>query len=204
MEAFSLPTTIPIFPLPGALLLPGGQLPLHIFEPRYIAMTEDALAGNKIIGMIQPREQSNTNENTLQTIGCAGTIASAQATGDGRYIILLQGLRRFRVNHELAPMRGYRQIEADWIEEPEQPVHLDRERLMPALRRYLSTCCPDSDWAAVSASSDDRLAICLAMICPLSPAEQQALLAAECGQSRADMLTSLIEMASHGPCGCAQ
>jgi Lon protease-like protein len=104
----------------------------------------------------------------------------------------------------LPPIRGYRKIEADWIEEPTTPVVLNRKRLMPALKRYLSSCCPDSDWQAIAASQDEKLAVCLAMICPLSPTEQQALLEAACGQSRADMLTNLIEIASHGPCGPVQ
>ena len=197
MTPDDLPAIIPIFPLPGILLLPGGQLPLHIFEPRYVAMTEDALAGNRLIGMIQPDAEGIA----LQAIGCVGHITQSRETGDGRYIILLEGIARFRVRHELPPIRGYRKIEADWIEEPTTPVVLDRGRLMPALKRYLSSCCPDSDWQAIAASRDEKLATCLAMICPLSPTEQQALLEADCGQQRADMLTNLIEIASHGPCG---
>lgn len=198
MTAEPRPHTLPIFPLRNALLLPGGQLPLNIFEPRYVAMVEDALAGGKMIGMIQPQ-----GENALSPIGCAGRISRAESTGDGRYLIMLDGTQRFRIAHELPPLRGYRRVEAAWIEEPSVPVVLDRARLMPALKRYLSHCCPQNDWQAILESSDAKLATVLAMICPLDEPEQQALLEAKCGQSRADMLTNLIEIASHGPCGCA-
>ncbi len=195
-EQTSLPRSIPIFPLNGALLLPGGMLPLNIFEPRYVAMVEDAMKGDKIIGMIQPKpEQMSCGTPFVQSIGCAGEIARCEHTNDGRYLIVLAGRSRFKVADEMAPLRGYRRIKAEWLSEPEVPFSLNRKRLMPALKNFLSDRGVECDWSAADNCPDDKLLTTLAMICPFTPPEQQALLEAPDAAARSELLTALLEIA---------
>jgi hypothetical protein len=201
-----LPSVIPIFPLQGALLLPKGQLPLNIFEPRYVAMTEDAIAGDRLIGMIQPRVKEKAEPGDapdIYRVGCVGRIASFSETSDGRYLISLVGLCRFRVAKELPQLRGYRRVEADYAPfavdfeaAPEEKAA--RDRLLAALRRYLDARGLQADWDAISETETDELVAVLAMLCPFGATEKQALLEAEGPEQRAQVLITLLQM---GACG---
>ena len=192
-----LPKSIPVFPLLGALLLPGGLLPLNIFEPRYVAMVEDAMAGSRMIGMIQPRpEKMPCGTPYIRDIGCAGKITECEATRDGRYLIMLSGVSRFKVADEMTPLRGYRRIRTEWLPEAEAaPLQLDRQRLLPALKHYLSGRGMNCDFGAAASCPDEKLLTTLAMICPFTPAEQQALLEAPNALARGELLVSLLEIA---------
>jgi Lon protease-like protein len=192
-----LPDEIPIFPLSGVLLLPRGSLPLNIFEPRYLAMVEDALKTNRLIGMIQPR----AGDDLFQT-GCAGKIFSFTETDDNRYLITLKGVSRFRIAGELPPVKGgYRRVLADWSGfrkdiDPAGELNIDRRKLTDLLRSYFDMEGMNCDWDAIENASDDRLITCLAMICPLNAGEKQALLEAPCCKTRADLFIALLEMAT--------
>lgn len=197
-----LPATVPVFPLPGALLLPGGHLPLNIFEPRYIAMVDDALAGDRLIGMSQPKSGQGpaTAPDPVYEIGCAGRITALEETDDGRYVITLTGVARYRAGEEVATMRGYRRFHVDWSDfgddlEPVGTAELDRERLSGALERYFRQNGISVNWDAIKKTPDERLVTSLAMICPFSASEKQALLEAGDLDERARMVLSLIEMA---------
>lgn len=202
MVPADLPAVIPIFPLQGALLLPKGQLPLNIFEPRYVAMTEDAIAGNRMIGMIQPRVEERTEPDDtpdIYEIGCLGKITSFNETPDGRYLISLAGLCRFRVAAELPLKRGYRLVEAeygafaqDFDTVPEEKAA--REKLLGALRLYLDARGLQADWDAIAETETDELVAVLAMLCPIGAPEKQALLEAEGPTGRRDTMISLFEM----------
>ena len=179
----SLPDSFPVFPLPGALLLPGGKLPLNIFEPRYLAMTEDALAAGRLFAMIQP-DHSRTPGRTgpaLYRVGCLGRLSSFSETDDGRYLITLTGVIRFEVVEELALQRGYRRVRGDFSRfaadlEPHAPDQLDREALLDALRAYFDRRGFDANWEAIDTMEDAQLVTSLAMVCPFDPVEKQALL----------------------------
>lgn len=193
--------TLPIFPLTGVLLLPDGLLPLNIFEPRYINMIDDALAGGRLLGMIQPRD-ANSAESTpaVYSIGCAGRITSFDETDDGRYLITLTGVSRFTVGQELPTTRGYRLVAPDWdpfrrdVEAPDDAT-LDRPRLTASLVEYFRQHGIEANWDAIANTPDARLVTSLAMICPFEPQEKQALLEAGDMAARADLLMALIEMA---------
>lgn len=197
-----LPESLPIFPLAGAFLLPDGQLPLRIFEPRYKAMLQDAIGGTQLIGMIKPR--SSEENAPLYSMGCAGRIISCERSAQGSFIILLHGVARFKVAEEL-PLHehGYRCIRPAWVSEQGREAKINRVRLFPVLKKYLGLSCPDCDWETVEKSDDTQLLTCLSMLAPLSPAEQQQLLELDAAQARADMLINLIELAAHTPCGAA-
>jgi Lon protease-like protein len=204
IDPATLPSTIPVFPLEGALLLPGGMLPLHIFEPRYVAMVEDVLAAEAagrvaLIGMIQPKKSCwPCGAPHLMDVGCAGRIIQCDKTPDGRYMLALQGVSRYRVVDELSPLRGYREVQAQWLQEADSPVRFDRTRLMPILRGYLKNCQLSCDWDALQNCPDDKLYTILAMVCPFAPCEQQALLEAGDNAERAAILLNLLAMASLG------
>jgi hypothetical protein len=200
---YSLPETLPIFPLAGALLLPRGQLPLNIFEPRYLAMTNDAMLGDRIIGMarpIDPREESETAPAVYKT-GCAGRITSFEETTDGRYLINLTGVCRYSIIEELSLSdSGYRRVHAaydgfaDDLDEAAE-ASVDRARLTRTLQRCFP---PDDDvqvdWTAIARAPSDSLVTSLAMILPFAPSEKQALLEARDLGERARILTALMEM----------
>ena len=200
----ALPRTIPIFPLTGALLLPGGRLPLNIFEPRYLTMTADALRSDRIIGMIQPTEpETPTRVPQVEEIGCAGRIVSFSETGDGRYLIALRGLIRFRVGDELPTIGGYRRVAADW--EPfagdmmeATCITYDRARLETAARRYFARQGMQVEDDALGKLDDVSLVTALSMLCPFASLEKQALLEAPDPGKRAELLIALIEMAVAG------
>ncbi|HEY8189402.1 MAG TPA: LON peptidase substrate-binding domain-containing protein [Micavibrio sp.] len=192
-----LPDEIPVFPLSGVLLLPRGSLPLNIFEPRYLAMVDDALKTNRLIGMIQPR----AGDDLFQT-GCAGKISSFTETDDNRYLITLKGISRFRIAGELPPVKGgYRRALADWSDfrkdiDPAGELNIDRGKLTDLLRSYFDMEGMNCDWDAIENASDDRLITCLSMVCPLNAGEKQALLEAPCCKTRADLFIALLEMAT--------
>jgi Lon protease-like protein len=197
-----LPAIIPVFPLPAALLLPRAEMPLNIFEPRYLAMVDVALAGKRIIGMIQPDEQlpSGARGASLCTIGCAGRITSFAETGDGRYMITLTGIARFRVVEEVAAATPFRQCRV--TAEPffvdfsgcadEEAV--DRGSVLATFRAYLDAHNLETDWDSVDNASNETLVNALAMMAPFGPAEKQALLEAPDLKSRAETLVAITEM----------
>jgi Lon protease-like protein len=195
-----LPEILPIFPLTGVLLLPRGKLPLNVFEPRYLAMTEDALAGNRMIGIIQPSDPlSRASVPPVYPIGCAGRITSFSETDDGRYLITLTGVCRFETVRELPIVRGYRRVDVSWERfaadlEESGPALFDRARLVEGLKTYFKIQGISANWDAIDSTPDERLVTSLAMICPFEPSEKQALL--ECGSlsERANMMVAIIEM----------
>lgn len=196
----SLPETIPIFPLAGALLMPGAQLPLNIFEPRYLRMVDDVLAGARTIGMIQPREGGSENNPALYDVGCAGRVTGFNETGDGRYLITLTGVRRFRLISEPETDTPYRLAEADWdafeadVHADETISEVDRDLLLDIMRDYLDAEGLKADWEAASDAPVDALVVSLAMGCPFAPNEKQALLEAPTVADQAECLMALMEM----------
>jgi hypothetical protein len=201
-----LPDRLPIFPLPGVLLLPGGRLPLNIFEPRYLAMTQRALAGPRLIGMIQPRDDSSfeTGLRPVYPVGCAGRLVAFQETDDGRYLITLAGLIRFRVARELArDEEGFRWMEPDFASFRADLVPdsggFDRAALLSALKVYFQRHGLEADWQAVEKADDERLVTSLAMLCPFDPSEKQVLLEAADLSRRAEAMTAILQMAAHQP-----
>ena len=203
-----LPGTIPVFPLAGAILLPRGQLPLNIFEPRYLKMVDDALRGDRMIGMVQPdgddailASQIDGKTPPLCTIGCAGRITSWAETGDGRVVITLTGISRFCTGNELTAMTPYRQCEVSWDEFAgdliagyEQDA-VSREKLLEILKEYLDTHGLQADWRAIKLSSNETLVNSLCTISPYGPREKQALLEAKTLEDRNQMLIALTEQA---------
>jgi Lon protease-like protein len=198
-----LPSELPIFPLSGVLLLPRGRLPLQIFEPRYLAMTRDALgAPQRLIGMIQPFEKELPRPNNnppIYKIGCAGRITSFSETDEGRFLITLTGVCRFAVVEELGLVKGYRRVAARWDDFArdfiDQPVELDRARLLGVLKDYFRAHGIAANWEAIEQAPDDRLVTSLAMICPFESSEKQALLEAADLKACAQLMATLIEMA---------
>jgi Lon protease-like protein len=202
----TLPAILPIFPLTGVLLLPRGRLPLKIFEPRYLAMTRDALAGERLIGMVQPSEPGGADPNPpVYPTGCAGRITSFAETEDGRFLITLTGISRFRIGEELPLLDGYRRVVPQWGEftrdlAGEDEGGFDRDRLLRGLRAYFQQHQISADWDAVTAVPGERLVTSIAMICPFDPSEKQALLEAPDLEERARLLTAIVEMAGlHRP-----
>lgn len=202
-SAADLPQVVPLFPLPGALLLPNGQLPLNIFEPRYVAMTDAALASDRLIGMIQPAldaPQGNPRP-PLCDVGCLGRITQFSETGDGRYTIVLSGVSRFRVLEELPSATPYRQarISAEGffdLSEPQQGAEaVDRSALLRTFRDYLSANDLEADWDSVNRASNASLVTALSMMSPWGPSEKQALLECADHAERARTLIAITEMA---------
>jgi len=197
----ALPAILPIFPLTGVLLLPRGRLPLNIFEPRYLAMTRDALAGERLIGMVQPSNPAGSGSNPpVYPTGCAGRITSFAETEDGRFLIILTGTSRFRIREELPLLEGYRRVVPEWREfardlENEDEAGFDRDRLLRGLRAYFRQHQISADWDAITAVPGERLVTSIAMICPFEPSEKQALLEAPDLDERARLLTAIVEMA---------
>ncbi|HRC27013.1 MAG TPA: LON peptidase substrate-binding domain-containing protein [Alphaproteobacteria bacterium] len=195
----SLPSELAVFPLSGVLLLPRGQLPLHIFEPRYVAMVEDTLkTADRLIGIIQP---AHVGSDILFPIGCAGRITAFEEQAEGRFIITLTGLCRFRVAREGEPSAGgYRRVTPEWA--PYRGdlmaagcLDLDRDRLTALLRVYLSRNEMTCAWESIARTPDERLMTCLSMICPFEPQEKQALLEAPTCRDRAALFMTLLEIA---------
>lgn len=198
----SLPNVLPILPLAGVLLLPHAQLPLNIFEDRYLSMTRDALAGHRLIGMVQPvhPEDEDTALPKVYDNGCAGRITSFKETDDGRILITLTGLCRFTITEEQATTdSGYRVVRANYrrfasdLDEP-AATRVDRKRLMRALNAFFSQQGYEADWSTVEHASNESLITTLAMTCPFAPNEKQALLEARDTEVRAEIVISLMEM----------
>jgi Lon protease-like protein len=209
-----LPETLPIFPLSGVLLLPGGKLPLNVFEPRYLAMIFDSLAGHRMIGMVQPTQPGgfagdgmpvDDGRPKVHKVGCAGRIASFNETEDGRLLLALSGVCRFEIGRELdLAQGGYRRVSSLFapyradLDHADEPIELDRERLMAALTAFFRSRSLSTDWDAVKKAGDLNLVTSLSMVLPFGPAEKQALLEAADGTARAKLLVSLLEMGAFG------
>ena len=202
ISAADLPDVLPIFPLPGALLLPRGRLPLHVFEPRYLAMFDDALkTPERLIGMIQPIGEEKGEDTRLHTIGSAGRITSFTETEDGRYMITLTGVSRFRlgdVQQGFAPyMRGamdWRSFDRD-LGKPEHDTALDRGSFMKLLERYFELEELQTDWESLQTAEDEMMINALSMLCPFDPEDKQALLEAPSLTTRRETLVTLMEFA---------
>jgi len=183
-QADPLPGVIPVFPLPGALLLPRAHLPLHIFEPRYLAMVRDAMKGEKIIGMVQPYGVLDDGRPGLFSVGCAGQIAQCEETEDGRLLIALKGVCRFRIARELAVTTPYRQVQADYApyvqdRMPAAPLPSTlRGELLDQLVQYLEARTLKADWDSIHNADDEMLVSAICMLCPFGETEKQALLEA--------------------------
>jgi Lon protease-like protein len=209
-----LPAVIPVFPLTGALLLPRSRLPLNIFEPRDLSMVDSALSAYRVIGMIQPQvpgdEETNRNKPALTSVGCAGRIVEYSETVDGRYLITLLGLARFRVAGERDSQAAFRQVAADYSDfsadlklEPEDFAEstLPRDKLVRALKPYLAEHAMQTDWKSIEEAPAETLVNALSMLCPFDPREKQALLEAPGVKERAEALITLLEIANAGAPG---
>jgi hypothetical protein len=209
-----LPRRIPVFPLAGALLLPRTELPLNIFEPRYLQMVTDAMSGSRIIGMLQPASEEAAVAPALYAVGCAGRITAYAETSDGRFLITLTGVCRFRIADEVSCPTPYRQVEASYepFADDLRPGHgegdVDRTLLLKAFGAYLRAKNLKADWKEVSSTPTEALVNSLAVISPYPPQEKQALLEATDLKTRAEVLIALTEMAlarsTDGPKGSLQ
>lgn len=195
-----LPAVLPIFPLQGALLLPGGSLPLNIFEPRYLAMVQDSLGGDRLIGMIQPSGQGgDMGAARVYNTGCAGRITSFKETDDGRILISLSGLIRFTVASELPLNKGYRWVVPDFecyrADLDEEAAPAERAGFLDILSAYMKGMGIKGSWSAIEDSKTAELVTNLAMNGPFGPVEKQALLEAMTLRDRIETLTALMTMA---------
>jgi Lon protease-like protein len=198
-----LPEIIPVFPLPGALLLPRGQMPLNIFEPRYLAMVDDCLRdGHRLIGMIQPDPTRGgpADKPPLYKIGCVGRITQLSESGDGRYLLELTGVARFRIEAELHVATAYRQCRVtfapfadDFVARKGEDA-VDREAVLTALRDFLEANDLKADWEGIEKAPNEALVNALAMMSPYGPAEKQAMLEAPDLKNRAEILVAITEI----------
>lgn len=206
LEPADIPSFIPVFPLSGALLLPGGQMPLNIFEPRYRSMVDDALGSDRLIGMVQPRSAIGADEvadgpsgPALCELGCIGRITAFQESGDGRYLINLAGVARYRILGEELTARGYRrariEVVAADLAENDNEKSVDRGSLLETFRKYLKANNMEADWDSIRRASNGSLVTALCMMSPYGPAEKQALLEACDLRTRAETLIAITEIA---------
>jgi Lon protease-like protein len=200
-----LPGSIPVFPLPGALLLPRARLPLHLFEPRYLQMLEDALkTPSRLIGMVQPNARPKGDKSALHRIGCAGRVTQFSETEDGRYMITLCGISRFRIGDEVEGFTPYRRFEVNWDGfdrdqgGPEHDRGFDRDAFLDLLDRYFSARDLSADWATLKDADNELLINSLSMLLDFEPEEKQALLEAPSLSTRRETLVTLIEYALRG------
>lgn len=200
-----LPETIAIFPLPRALLLPRARLPLHIFEPRYLQMLDDCLkTDHRLIGMIQPTEGRSHNATNLHTIGCAGRLTQFSETEDGRYMITLSGVSRFRVEKEVEGFTPYRRCSVSWLGferdlgKDEIDEGFKRAAFFSSLKRYFDAHDLRTDWESLEEADDELLINSLSMLCPFEAEDKQALLEAPSLTTRRETLVTLIEFAMRG------
>jgi uncharacterized protein len=199
MFAADLPDSIPLFPLPGALLLPRAQLPLHIFEPRYLAMLDDTLkTQHRLIGLVQPMD------SRLHDIGCAGRLIQFSEAGDGRYMITLSGISRFRILREVGGFTPYLKADIRWREfardlggEDKDP-EFDREVFLNLLSRYFTSVGLSTDWESLKEADEELLINSLSMLCPFEVEEKQALLEAPRLRDRRETISALMEFACRG------
>lgn len=204
MSKADLPETIPVFPLPGALLLPRARLPLHLFEPRYLQMLEDTMkTSHRLIGMVQPLEGPRGTKR-LHTIGCAGRVTQFSETEDGRYLITLSGISRYRIQKEITGFSPYLKADVSWdgfdadIGKVEQDTGFDRKAFMDLLSRYFEAMALSTDWENLKEAEDELLINSLSMLCPFDPEEKQALLEAPSLTTRRETLVTLIEFSLRG------
>jgi uncharacterized protein len=199
-----LPKVVSVFPLAGALLLPRGQMPLNIFEERYLALVDDCLRdGHRLIGMIQPdaRNPGPDDQPSLYRIGCIGRITQLAETGDGRYLIQLTGVARFRIAEELKVATAYRQCRVDFMPFTDDFVArrgedaVDRKAVLAALSGFLKANNLKADWSGIETASNEALVNALAMMSPYDPAEKQAMLEAPDLKTRAEILVAVTEIA---------
>ena len=195
---------ISLFPIAGAILLPGMQLPLHIFEPRYRSLIGDSLARDRLIGMIQPDGTGDPERPGLSRVGCVGKLTAFAETDDGRYLITLTGISRFVVAREFPAKTPYRQITPDWtpfgedLKVPRSFEGFDRTHLLDALRNYLDRNNLNADWSSIDEAQAEPLVNALSALCPFVPIEKQALLEAATIDDRRDVLIALMEMDQGG------
>ena len=199
-----LPDVVPVFPLTGVLLLPGAQLPLNIFEPRYLMMFDDALAGNRLLAMVQPtfaegsQDPGNAHFQALCQVGCVGRITSFAEMEDGRYIASLTGICRIRLFDEVPGTRGYRSFKiapfARDLTDPDDDTQVDRRGLLAAFKAYLDANKLEADWESVERASNTMIVNSMAMMSPFGPAEKQALLEAPDLKTRAETLIAITEI----------
>ena len=208
-----LPTAIPVFPLPGALLLPRGRLPLNIFEPRYLAMLDDALkSDHRLIGMVQPFEAGEGETPRLRAIGCAGRVIAFSEAEDGRYLITLAGICRFRLKEELQGFHPYRRAQIDWSDfrrdlgGTEEDPGFDRSAFLKTLGKFFSVAQLSSDWDTLEEADAEMLINSLSMLCPFEVEEKQALLESPTLAARRETLAALMQfaIASGGADGAVQ
>lgn len=205
-KKFDLPEIIPVFPLPGALLLPRSRLPLHLFEPRYLAMLDDALkTRERLIGMVQPNRIPGREGGTgLHRIGCVGRVTQFSETEDGRYMITLSGLSRFRVIDEVEGFAPYRRARVSWesfgrdLGPAESDVGFDRDRFLNLLSRYFTARTLETDWESLGQAEDELLINSLSMMLGFEPEEKQALLEAPSLGTRRETLVTLLEYSLRG------
>ena len=195
------PTVIPVFPLPGALLLPRGQMPLNIFEPRYLAMIDDAMRTDRIIGMIQPDPDGGGSLNPkLYRVGCAGRLTQYAEAGDGRYLVSLTGISRFRIESELATPSTYRRCQVSFeafavdFEARAGEERVDRDGVLKALRDFVDSNDLKVDWAGIDEAPNEALVNALCMMSPFGVREKQAMLEALDLKTRAEILIAVTEM----------
>ncbi len=204
IHSADLPQVIPVFPLDSALLLPRGQLPLNIFEPRYLNMVDDVIAGDRVVGMIQTSGGLRSRPK-LAKVGCAGRVTSYAEASDGRYLITLTGVIRFRVQDELSTQTPYRQVRASYelfeedLQAPDTNLDFDRTKFMTALKSYLAHRSMDVDWDTVRGAPEEALINSLSMALPFQPSEKQALLEATTLGERRESLTALLEIDAAEP-----
>ncbi|NOD32378.1 MULTISPECIES: LON peptidase substrate-binding domain-containing protein [Ruegeria] len=204
MHPADLPETVSVFPLPRALLLPRSRLPLHIFEPRYLQMLDDALkTKERLIAMVQPNPSVN-DDDKLHRIGCAGRVTQFSETEDGRYLITLTGISRFRVMSELDSFTPYRRCAVSWdgfdrdLGKAEKDNGFDRNAFLTLLERFFSSRQLSTDWDSLKDAEDELLVNSLSMLLDFDPEDKQALLEAPCLRTRRETLVTLIEFALRG------
>ncbi|TCL00662.1 hypothetical protein BXY66_3309 [Shimia isoporae] len=205
IKAADLPDTIAVFPLPGALLLPRSRLPLHIFEPRYLAMLDDVLkTPERMIGMVQPNEVPGREGPGLQTIGCAGRITQFTETEDNRYLITLTGVSRFRIQAEVDGFTPYRRCNVDWVGfdrdlgSTEHDEAFQRPAFLSLLKRYFEQLELQTDWETLKDADDELLINSLSMLLDFGAEDKQALLEAPSLRTRRETLVTLLEFAMRG------
>ena len=195
-----LPDVIPVFPLAGALLLPRARLPLNLFDPRYLQMFDDALKTDaRLIGMVQPNEVAGRDGTGLHLIGCAGRITQFSETEDGRYMLTLGGVSRFRVVKEVEGFTPYRRCEVNWdgfdrdLGDVEQDVIFDRKQFLSKLNKYFESKGLSADWETLEDAEDELLINSLSMMMDFKPEDKQLLLEAPSLSTRRETLVTLIE-----------
>ena len=200
-----LPSTIPVFPLPGALLLPRARLPLHIFEPRYLQMIEDCLkTPERLIGMVQPNGRTDDGPAGLHKIGCAGRVTQFSETEDGRYLITLSGISRFRVTSEISGFTPYRRCDVSWdgfardLGQSESDPGFERSGFLDLLGRFFEARGLSTDWESLKDADDELMINSLSMLLDFEPEDKQALLEAPSLTTRRETLVTLIEFALRG------